>query len=75
MGKVVRRQQHVFLKKLAAGTALLTLTVLTLGGMMTGLSPFGIIKRAILATIVIWIVSWLLIKVMSVYEEVDGGQA
>lgn len=73
--KLVRRVNFIQVQKLLAAVALLTFGVVLAAGLMAGASMFSIAWRACLAMLILKMLAVIILKILSTYEELHGGQS
>jgi hypothetical protein len=72
---VRKKKKHVFLRKIGAGVCLLALGVMLFSGLLAGVPLVTTAFRACGAIVVVLVIEWVLLSVLSTYEDMDRGKA
>lgn len=73
--KLVRKVSFAYVHKLTAAVSLLALVVIIAAGVMGEAKTITIAYRSCLAILVIGLVSRVVLKILSTYEEINSGKA
>jgi hypothetical protein len=73
--KAVKKVRFAHLQKLITGVCLLACFVVILGGLMSGARTISMAYLIFKVLVVVHVISWVLIRVLSTYEEMNSGQA
>jgi hypothetical protein len=72
--KVSRKVSYVLFHKFAAAVSLLAFVVMIISGLMAEARLTTITYRALIAMLVVGLVSRVVIRVVATYEEMNSGQ-
>ena len=74
-GKLIKRVNFAYLHRLFAGVALIGFFVVCLAGVLNSVSMITIMLNSTAVMVVVKVVSWIVIKILASYEEMNSGQA
>ncbi len=73
--KLIKRVNFAYLHRLFAGVALIGFFVVCLAGVLNSVSVITIMLNSTGVMLVVKVVSWVVIKILASYEEMNSGQA
>lgn len=73
--KVVKKVNFAPVHRLFAGVSMIGFFVVAAGGVMANLDMMTIVFRAFVVMLAVKLVSWVVIRVLASYEEINSGKA
>jgi hypothetical protein len=73
--RLVKKVDFTYLHRLFAAVALIGFAVVCAAGLLAEVNMITIILRATVVMVAVKLISWVVIKVLASYEEMNSGQA
>ena len=73
--RLVRKVDFTYLHRLFAGVALIGFFVVCIAGLFAEVNMITMVLRATAVMLVVKVISWVVIRILASYEEMNSGQA